>query len=84
MNIRKTTIDDLDTVLEIYAEGRKYMRENGNLEQWQDGYPQKDVITADIENEVSFVVTDDDDNIICVFAFIPGPDVTYTKIYEGN
>ena len=83
MNIRKTRYEDLDTVLEIYEKGRRYMRENGNLEQWKDGYPQKEIILEDIKNEVSFVVTDETEEIIAVFAFIEGPDITYKKIYDG-
>ncbi len=84
MKIRKTTINDLDSVLDIYEKGRQYMRKHGNLEQWQNGYPQKDVITQDIENGVSFVVTDEDDKLIGVFAFIKGPDITYNEIFDGQ
>lgn len=84
MIIRKTTRDDLDTVLGIYEEGRKYMRSHGNTEQWKDGYPHRDTVLDDIENEVSFVVADENGEIIAVFAFIEGPDITYNKIYEGS
>lgn len=84
MKIRKTTRNDLEAVLRIYEDGRKYMRENGNTEQWKDGYPHRDTILDDIEKEVSFVVTDENEEIIAVFAFIEGPDITYNKIYNGE
>lgn len=84
MKIRKTTRGDLEKVLQIYEEGRRYMRLNGNTEQWKDGYPHRDTILDDIEKEVSFVVTDEDSEIIAVFAFIEGPDITYNKIYDGE
>lgn len=84
MKIRKTTRNDLEAVLRIYEDGRKYMRANGNTDQWKDGYPHRDTILDDIEKEVSFVVTDENEEIIAVFAFIEGPDITYNKIYNGE
>ena len=85
MRIRKTEINDIDRVLEIYENGRQYMRQNGNLEQWNNNYPSKEVVEEDIFNGWSYVVTDDTSNeIIAVFAYLPGPDITYRKIYEGK
>lgn len=84
MKIRNTTRADLDKVLQIYEEGRRYMRLNGNTKQWKDGYPHRDTVLDDIEKGVSFVVTDENSEIIAVFAFIEGPDITYNKIYDGE
>ena len=84
MKIRKTTLNDLETVLRIYEDGRKYMRENGNTEQWKDGYPHRETVLDDIKKEVSFVVTDENEEIIAAFAFIEGPDITYNKVYDGK
>ena len=84
MIIRKTEYTDLETVLRIYEEGRRYMRENGNSEQWKDGYPHRDTVLDDIKNGVSYVVTDENGEIIAAFAFIEGPDITYAEIYNGE
>ncbi len=84
MQIRCSSADDLDRIMLIYDEGRKYMRENGNMDQWNDGYPQREVIQKDIEDGISYVVETEDDEIIGVFAFMKGPDITYNKIYEGK
>ena len=84
MKIRNTMPEDLERVMDIYDQGRQYMRENGNAHQWHGGYPPEELIREDIENKVSFVVTDENDEIICVFAFLEGPDITYNKIYEGS
>ena len=85
MRIRKTKINDIDRVLEIYENGRQYMRQNGNLEQWNNNYPSKEVVDEDISNGWSYVVIDEDTNeIIGVFAYLPGPDITYRKIMKGN
>ena len=84
MKIRKSRFEDIEIILSIYEHGRKYMRENGNMLQWNDGYPDRNVVLEDIDNGLSYVVCDENDEIVCVFAFIPGPDITYNKIYEGE
>ena len=59
------------------------MRQSGNMHQWADNYPATDVILHDIEIGGGYVV-EDDDNIVAYFAFLPSPEPTYAKIYEGN
>ncbi len=81
--IRKTTINDIPTLLEITEEAKQTMRESGNLKQWTDGYPSADVFRHDIEKGVSYVV-EDNGAVVATFALVPGPDITYAKIYEGQ
>lgn len=82
MQIRKGEIKDIDTIMDVYATGRQYMRENGNPTQWADGYPHKGLILEDIEKGICHVVTEN--NEICgVFAFIFGADPTYEIIEKG-
>lgn len=83
MYIRKTETADLDDVMRIYEDARKFMRENGNPHQWHDNYPDKDLIIKDIEEGKSYVCIDDGD-IVGVFFFNVGPDPTYLNIYQGN
>ena len=40
--IRLARPGDLPRILEIYATARAFMRANGNLNQWKDGYPAKE------------------------------------------
>ncbi|MBR3768822.1 MAG: GNAT family N-acetyltransferase [Clostridia bacterium] len=84
MKIRKTLIGDLDTVMSIYDSGRQYMRSHGNMHQWDNGFPPRELIIDDINKGYSFVVVDENDKILCVYAFLPGPDITYSKIYDGT
>ncbi len=60
MRIRKTTINDLDTVMKIYARARGFMAENGNPTQWKDSYPSEELIRKDILDGVSYVCVDED------------------------
>lgn len=84
MHIRESTYNDIERIMQIYNDGREYMRNNGNLLQWNDGYPSEELIREDISKHYSYVVCDDKNEIICVFAFIKGPDITYSKIYNGK
>lgn len=81
LKIRKTTIEDLDRVMEIYAFARSFMAENGNPSQWGDGYPVRSLIEEDIERGESYVILDDD-TVHGVFMFMQRTEPTYAKI-EG-
>lgn len=83
MEIRKSRYDDLDTIMQIYDEGRAYMRLNGNHGQWICGYPQRELIEKDIKQESSYVCVDGTE-IVGVFTFFIGVDPTYIKIYDGQ
>lgn len=84
--LRKSTAEDIDDILSIYESARKFMRENGNMHQWNGAYPSRQTVEEDIANGVSHVVydTQNENKNVCVFALIPGPDVTYKKIYDGK
>ena len=45
MEIRKTTLQDVDTVLDVFAAAKRYMRANGNASQWGDEYPDRSIVT---------------------------------------
>ena len=79
MYIRKTTYDDLDAVMKIYADGREIMLEGRNFHQWHDGYPSRCTIEEDISAGHSYVCVDDNE-ILAVFHLSPGPEETYAKI----
>ena len=49
MIIRKATMSDLDTVFDLYAQARRFMKENGNPDQWGDNYPPRGQIIEDIQ-----------------------------------
>ncbi|HHZ01323.1 MAG TPA: GNAT family N-acetyltransferase [Tissierellia bacterium] len=83
MYIRKSEISDLDEILEIFSSARKFMRENGNPNQWGDDYPSKSLIENDILSGNSYVCVDDG-KIVGTFFFREGNDPTYEKIYNGQ
>ncbi len=83
VNFRNAKYDDIPRMMEIFADARKIMRSSGNLNQWNDNYPNEAIIKADIDAGVSYVA-ESDGKIIGTMAFIPGPDPTYHTIYEGQ
>lgn len=77
------TIDDLPRILELRDLARDIMRRNGNRDQWPEGYPTEETFRHDIEQGHSYVMKEDGE-IIGTWAFIPGPDPTYSIIYGGK
>ena len=83
IQIRHSTPEDLPTILALIEDGRQIMRSDGNLHQWSGDSPSVDLIIKDIENRYSYLCIEGG-KAIGTFAFIPGPDPTYLKIYEGT
>lgn len=54
--IRRATITDIDDIMGIVSDAQQALRELG-IDQWQDGYPSKEVIHGDIEAGVGYVYT---------------------------
>jgi len=77
-------------LMEIFRKARGIMRESGNMKQWNDSYPSEEIVRKDIENGHCMVLCEDDglvsdqSRIIATMAFIPGPDPTYSVIYDGE
>ncbi len=81
--IRHSTTDDIDTLLDLAEVGRRRMRQNGNMEQWTNGYPSVADFMNDMENNISYIV-EDKGKTIATFAFMHSPEPTYLKIYDGS
>ncbi len=81
--IKKATADDVQTVLNLIESGREIMIASGNIHQWDANHPSKEQIETDIVNSNSYLLLED--NLpIATWAFIPGPDPTYSIIYNGK
>ena len=49
MNIRKSTLQDLPQILNLYKIAREFMKNNGNPNQWEDRYPEVSTVENDIK-----------------------------------
>lgn len=83
IEIRKTDIAELGILMDIFEQGKRIMRKDGNMKQWTGGYPTEEIVKQDIENGNSYVCLDEARNLIGTFVFIQGKDPTYTHIYNG-
>jgi len=76
-------MEDIPAMMELYAQARVFMRENGNPNQWDDSYPSRELLEKDIAFGNSYIVEDDEKNLAATFAFIKGEDPTYYGIENG-
>ncbi len=83
MIIRKTTEADLPRIGEIYENAKRFMRENGNPNQWNSGTPNTDTAREDMERGVGYVA-EEGGEIVAVFMFSLDGEPTYAKIYDGE
>lgn len=85
MEVREATHQDIDIILGIIDQARQIMRESGNMTQWSDGYPSKEIITEDIDNNHAFVCVRDNE-VVGYFCFMAGedPDPNYSVIEGGQ
>lgn len=73
---------DLTRIIEIFDKARSFMRRTGNMSQWTGGYPSADILMNDIRQGNNYVIVRDE-IVVGTFAFILGPDSTYSTI-EGR
>ncbi len=84
LQVRKARPEDTDRLMELFEQGKRIMRANGNLRQWTGGYPMREVVEKDVADGNSYVCVDEAGTIVGTFAFICGKDPTYARIYEGR
>ncbi|WP_249357374.1 hypothetical protein [Lactobacillus helveticus] len=75
--IRQAAKNDLEQIMPIIDEAKKFLKEEGNP-QWQSDYPNVETITADIEEGVAWVLIVDQ-KIAGYTAITDGPDPNYSK-----
>ncbi|MCR1951100.1 MULTISPECIES: GNAT family N-acetyltransferase [Clostridium] len=82
MVLRKSTEKDLKNIMKIISEAKVYLK-NNDVDQWQNGYPNEEVILKDIRNNISYVL-EDDAEIIGTTSLSFDVEETYNNIYEGE
>ena len=83
-SIRKTAKEDILGVMAVLDEARATIATLG-IDQWQDGYPQKEVIEKDISIGASHCIEDTESGeIISTFALFLDGDPLYDNIFDGE
>ena len=81
MTIRTTKAADLDALLALFAEARSTIAALG-IDQWQNGYPSREVIEADMQSGTSYAVLDENGTLCATFVLVLH-EPTYDRIEGG-
>ena len=87
MNIRKSTENDINQIMDVYSYARDFMVKHGNPKQWAEkNWPPVDLIHDDIKNGNSYVCVNDSDSVIGTFYYAYGKNIepAYNMIEDGN
>lgn len=82
IEIEKSRKEDIQSIMPIFDEARRTIAKLG-IDQWQNGYPNRDVIDTDIDMSQSYSIKSNGE-IIGTFALIECEEPTYNKIYNGE
>lgn len=82
MEFRQAKISDLDQIVEIIELSKKYLKKT-KVDQWQDGYPEKEDLRRDIESGSSYVLTNKDEIVATTVISLDG-ESTYNSIFNGE
>jgi hypothetical protein len=84
MKIRLANPNDINQIMEIINDAKKYLKSQ-SLKQWNldDGYPQKEVLLNDINNKSCYVL-EKDNILISTMSVVFTVDENYNEIYNGN
>ncbi|NME35051.1 MULTISPECIES: GNAT family N-acetyltransferase [Fusobacterium] len=82
MKIRLSTKDDLKDIIRIINQAKVYMK-NNNFNQWNENYPNEEIISKDIYLKESYVLIDDE-KIVGTFVLSFTDEISYKNIYNGK
>lgn len=82
MEFRKSTLGDLDDIMEIIKDAQDYFASN-NINQWRDGYPSRQKIISDINKGDSYLLIEGD-TVLATVALLLEKEPSYTNISKGT
>lgn len=82
MEFLKSSRKKLEQIIKIIEEAQVYLAIQ-NIDQWQNGYPNKETILNDIKNNESYIITTKESVIIGTAMFSTKKEPTYKSI-EGK
>ena len=82
MKIQLSTFEDIPAIIAIINDAKEYLASQ-KIDQWQNGYPNAEQVANDIKNNESYVVVNDENEVIATAMFTTNPEPTY-KIIDGH
>ena len=82
MEIRLAFPNEVATVMKVIEDARKTLAKSGS-DQWQNGYPNADIIIDDIISGQAYVALEEGE-VLAYAAVTKSPEAAYEAIYDGN
>jgi len=82
ITVRPSEPRDIDRMMEVFDDARKQIKTFG-IDQWQDGYPNREIVEEDVEKKRSWVIVKDG-VIEGTLVMMLEKEPAYDKIYEGD
>lgn len=82
MEFRRTVEKDIDNIMMIIGQAQAYLKDQG-VDQWQDGYPNREVIKSDINYGYSYAFLENN-QLIGTAAVSFDIEESYKVIHEGK
>lgn len=83
MKIRQSTLKDVPSIMTIIDDAKAYLASQ-NIDQWQNGYPNEEQVKNDIEKEESYVVVNDENQVMATSMFTLRKEPTYKEVIDGK
>ena len=82
MRLQLSTTSDIQSILQIINDAKTHLKSQ-KIDQWQNGYPNQTQIEQDITNNESYVLINDEHQVIATSMFSIRPEPTY-KVIDGE
>lgn len=82
MILKKSVKSDIPRIMDIIKQAQAYFKEQ-NIDQWQNGYPNEEVINNDIEKEQSYIMIKDNE-ILATTVISFQKELSYKNIVNGK
>lgn len=79
---RKSRLEDIDRMMEIVTDGQELLRSQG-IDQWQKGYPNRELLISDVQEGIGYVVTDDE-RVVAMCAVTFTDEESYHVVEDGS
>ena len=82
MRLVHASLDQLDDLMAIVTDAQQFLASR-HIDQWQNGYPTKHIIQADIESICCYVLVGEENNIFGMVMLSTNNEPTYKTIFHG-
>ena len=82
MEIRMAYPNEIKQIMEIIQDAKESLAQR-QVDQWQDGYPDEEIIFEDILESRGYVAVEDQE-VVAYAAVYKGNEAAYNEIYDGK